>query len=232
MNRIQPQELLNQRYEIKYFIENLTKPQLQSHIKLNPAMFKEIFYKRYVNNIYFDSISMKNYYDNTDGATYRSKYRVRWYGDMLGNIERPIFEIKSKCGLVGTKQSFPLLPFKIGDDTFLESFTVSVQNSIIPEELREIIKSSIPTLLNRYSRQYYLSADKLFRSTIDFDQLFIGISRENNSFYKRYHDRQNSIIELKYDKKNSGGAHVITNGFPFRVTKSSKYVRGIEHILF
>ena len=135
MNKIQPQELLNQRYEIKYFIENLTTPQLQSHIKLNPAMFKEIFHKRYVNNVYFDSISMKNYYDNIDGASYRSKYRVRWYGEMMGVIEKPIFEIKSKCGLVGTKQSFPLFPFKIGDD----SLTALIFHHIIKFKDRLIV---------------------------------------------------------------------------------------------
>ena len=89
----------NYRYEIKYFIENGRFSDIKNIINLNPAIFTEVYHKRKVNNIYFDTIDFKNYHDNVDGATYRHKYRVRWYGEMEGIIQKPVFEIKSKMGL-------------------------------------------------------------------------------------------------------------------------------------
>jgi hypothetical protein len=40
--------------------------------------------------------------------------------------------------------------------------------------------------------------------------------------------RQTSILELKYDHEQDEEAGFITNHLPFRMTKSSKYVMGIE----
>ena len=230
--KIKSQDELNQRYEIKFFVENISVHRMESLVSMNPAMFKEIFYMRYVNNIYYDSISLKNYHDNVDGATNRNKYRVRWYGNLFGKIEHPIFEIKTKRGLIGTKQSFPLYPFEVTSENFTESFDESISQSKLPQELIEIIQYLKPTLLNRYSRQYYLSSDNHYRITLDYNQEFIGISKNNNTFQKKCFDSINTILELKYDKKFSANAHAITNEYPFRVTKSSKYVRGIEKIYY
>jgi hypothetical protein len=39
------------------------------------------------------------------------------------------------------------------------------------------------------------------------------------------------IMELKYDECNDLSAEKITNSFPFRLTKSSKYIMGIQATL-
>ena len=36
---------------------------------------------------------------------------------------------------------------------------------------------------------------------------------------------------MKYAKKYDSGANYITTKFPFRITKSSKYISGVEKIL-
>ena len=43
------------RYERKYFIENMSRETIETLIKLHPAIFREIYCERRVNNIYFDS---------------------------------------------------------------------------------------------------------------------------------------------------------------------------------
>ena len=43
-----------------------------------------------------------------------------------------------------------------------------------------------------------------------------------------YQDNSNVILEIKYDDKYDLEAAKISNNFPFRLTKSSKYSRGIE----
>ena len=51
------------RYERKFIIPSLSEQMVEILVKLNPAMFSEIFHRRYVNNIYFDSIDLVNFFD-------------------------------------------------------------------------------------------------------------------------------------------------------------------------
>ena len=101
------------RYERKFVVPYLDKEETLQVIFSNTYFFKEIFYERQVNNIYFDSLDMDSYFDNILGNSDRSKIRIRWYGE-IENVEKPVLEIKIKKGLVGTKLSYPLKPFEFG----------------------------------------------------------------------------------------------------------------------
>jgi hypothetical protein len=43
-------------------------------------------------------------------------------------------------------------------------------------------------------------------------------------------DQRNVILELKYGIDDDAAASKVSTFFPFRVTKSSKYVQGIERV--
>ena len=86
------------------------------------------------------------------------------------------------------------------------------------------------SLLNRYSRRYYQSSDNNYRITIDNEQSFYSINKENNFFLHSYTDYDTVILELKYKKDFDEFARHLTSKFPFRMTKSSKYVSGIQKI--
>ena len=101
------------RYERKYFITKITGKDIDSIVKLHPAIFSEIFHERSVNNIYFDTPDLNNYFDNIDGNMYRVKSRIRWYGMTFGVIEKPVLELKIKNGLLGRKESYSLDTFKL-----------------------------------------------------------------------------------------------------------------------
>ena len=105
------------RFERKFFITGLTKYEIESVVKLHPAIFSEIFHKRHINNIYFDTFSLKNLHDNVEGASDRIKVRIRWYGELYGYIEKPVLEIKIKNGLLGKKISVPVEPFTLNENT-------------------------------------------------------------------------------------------------------------------
>ena len=107
-----------------------------------------------------------------------------------------------------------------------------IDNSDIPEILKLDIKSLNLTLLNRYSRKYFESADKHYRITIDHDLLYYRINHHHNNYLEKIVDISNVILELKYNHNNDTNAHYITNEFPFRLTKSSKYVMGLNKIYF
>lgn len=70
--------------------------------------------------------------------------------------------------------------------------------------------------------------DKRFIITIDDKQSFYKISTFGNCFLYKVDDFSNVILELKYNVEHDSQASIISNLLPFRVTKSSKYIRGIE----
>jgi hypothetical protein len=221
------------RYENKFYISNLTKYEIESIIHFHPAFFSKLYQNRYVNNIYFDYYNFNSFHDNLDGSMHRIKFRIRWYGDLFGNINEPTLELKFKNGLLGYKNSYPLLPFNIdpNDNSFNKQTLIkSVINTDIPDTLKTEIMFLRPLLLNRYFRSYFQSSCKDFRITVDSGLTSYRLNSNNNSFLHKLFDNINVILELKYDSKANNRASEITNYFPFRLTKSSKYVSGIELI--
>ena len=218
------------RYERKFFISEINVQEVESIVNLHPAMFFEIFHKRFVNNIYLDSPELNNYFDNNVGNMYRRKTRIRWYGELFDNIEKPVLELKIKNGLLGRKLRYSLSSFKLDNDFNMQKIIHIIQDKKIPEVIKEGVKSSQPALLNRYNRKYFLSADKRYRITIDTDQVFFRIGTQNNFYLNKLKSDVNVILELKYNIDADDDANYITEHFPFRLTKSSKYISGVEKI--
>jgi SPX domain protein involved in polyphosphate accumulation len=207
----------------------LSKYEVECIVKLNAAIFSEIYHQRFVNNIYFDSFNLANYRENIEGATDRIKIRIRWYGELFGYMEKPVLEIKIKKEFLNKKISIPIKPFVLKKDTkisdILNSFTY-LQDSLAID-----FNSIQPSLLNQYTRKYYQSCNGHFRITIDTDQSFYQVNKQNNYFLNRTTDKNTVILELKYAQEHESRANHITTKFPFRITKSSKYINGVENIL-
>lgn len=215
------------RYEHKFFVDNIDRNTAQNIIQHHPALFFEIYHERYVNNIYFDDIGFNNFKDNIDGIMYRKKYRIRWYNKMLTIIDKPILELKLKMGLVGSKKYYPLNQFELSKGININKLKGLIGRFKFDSKTKLSMQEQRPVLLNRYRRKYFESRDKRFRITIDDEQSFFKFNTLNNFFLQKHKDSSNIIIELKYDRKYSSEAEHITNMLPFRLTKSSKYARGI-----
>ena len=80
------------RYERKFFLQTMDRISVENLIMSHPALFTEIYHERYINNIYFDNLDFNNFEDNVHGNIHRKKYRIRWYGKMLSEIESPNLE--------------------------------------------------------------------------------------------------------------------------------------------
>ncbi|MEE9442818.1 MAG: VTC domain-containing protein [candidate division Zixibacteria bacterium] len=216
------------RFERKFYISSLTKHEICALVRLNSVMFKEVFYERTVNNIYLDSYSLHNYRENVIGSQSRLKVRIRWYGETFGLAEKPTLELKIKEGLVGWKDSYRLKSFLIESGFDYCTIIDLIKSSDIPDRLKLFVGLLEPALLNSYQRKYYLSTDGKFRITIDTDMSFTKIGIFNNCFVNRSQNYTDTILELKYEPEYDSMAHEITRFFPFRITKSSKYVSGID----
>ena len=84
------------RYERKFLVSELNRFEIESIVRLHPAIFSEIYHQRSVNNIYFDTMNVSNYLDNINGVKQRLKVRIRWYGDLFGFIDKSVLEFKIK----------------------------------------------------------------------------------------------------------------------------------------
>lgn len=223
-------ESLVYRKERKYAIPDVGINIVENLVRRHPVMFSKPFPPRYVNNIYFDTAEFKSYSDNIIGAMQRKKYRIRWYGDQFGLIEKPVLEIKIKEGLAGAKKYFPLAPFTLDKGFSEKSIRLLIDQSEMPLMIKETLRYFVPTLLNQYLRIYYLSADRKFRLTLDSKLTYTRIAKYQNHFMRRIIDNRKVIMELKYDIEYDTEFSRISNFFPFRMTKNSKYVDGIDSL--
>jgi hypothetical protein len=218
------------RKERKYAISEVDFDVVENYVRSHPAMFSNPYPPRLVNNIYFDLPSFQNYGDNVAGAKQRRKFRIRWYGEQFGYIEKPVMEIKIKEGLAGSKKYFPLAPFTLEPGFSAMDIQKFLDESEIEPEAREALHHFVPTLLNQYYRKYYLSADRRFRLTLDYNVSYTRISRHQNYFMRLVVDRENVIMEIKYDVVDDENVSWISSYFPFRMTKNSKYVNGVDSL--
>ncbi len=218
------------RFERKFVSSQLDYKGLEQLIRLHPAFFKEIYWERQVNNIYFDTPALRYFFDNVVGKSERRKIRIRWYNDQDGIIEKPILEFKIKSGTLGRKVSFELAPIDLNADLEFDYFQKIFKSSNFPESVMEELRVLKPSLLNKYTRRYYRSADHHFRFTIDFNLQYFDFSQVSIAMGIGKRDLENTILELKYDQEYDDEATEITQHLPIRMSKSSKYVNGIDII--
>lgn len=216
---------VDMRYERKFVIFDLDPAETEAVIRFHPAVFREIYHRRYVNNIYFDTPSLEHYHANVRGIAQRVKCRVRWYGTPVGPIARPMLELKRKSGLLGSKESHPLLPFDL-DERF--DAREVLEKSDLPARLRCDLAPLRPILMNRYRRRYFLSHDGRYRLTLDTELAYRTVGRGVSRFPAWLPGDGRVVVELKFAFGGEEGATRIATRFPFRMTRSSKYVLGIE----
>jgi hypothetical protein len=216
------------RCERKYLTDALDPFQVISLVKQHPSIFIVPFPPRYINNIYLDTKDMTYYHENVIGSRDRRKARIRWYGDLFGDIKKPVLEYKIKDGFVGTKEHNDFPEF-----TLDEGFNIRYFREILAkakDEVKYYLRELDPVLVNRYLRSYYVTRDGRFRLTVDRELSYYNIRPYGNNFKQKFFDHNNVIVEIKYEKELDDVAGKVSGFFPFSLTKSSKYVSGIESV--
>ena len=218
------------RYERKFLIENSRPQSVEGVVHLHPASFYRIYWPRFINNIYLDTSRFVNYRNAVDGSANRLKARIRWYGDLFSPSCSPRFEIKGKDGYVSYKSVYPLKDFDFarGIDTLCISNLLDT--SELSSEIRCYLAYTRPVLVNRYQRKYWRSRDGRYRLTLDHNISYSGFSSFENQNLQSYVEATSVILEIKYNLTEDLHFADIANQFPFRQSRSSKYVAGIDQI--
>jgi hypothetical protein len=223
-------ESLDWRFERKFSGRGLTLNIAEAAIHLHPAIFRTAYPPRWINNIYFDTPSLEAYWEHTNGASHRVKTRIRWYGAVDGAVSSPIMERKIKCALEGTKIFHPLPSFIVDGTLTSKKLAQVIENADLPPATREDVRYQRPVLFNRYYRQYFVSADNRFRLTIDCRLSYRPIHNLGGLWRSPVSQWAGIIIELKYDRADTIGAAEITQALPFRLSRFSKYVTGVNFL--
>ena len=223
-------ELNTYRYERKFVAMQSSRMKTEAVIKQNSAFFVSAFQARTVNNIYFDTPGLDCYFDNLFGNGQRWKARIRWYGDVFGIASSPILEFKLKKGFVGTKKSFRLPSFEIDKSEFNAQILKTIfENADLPVDVKEKLTGLQPVLLNTYLRSYFVTLNNRYRITVDTHLEFYNLRPTWNHFQFKFSEQLKTVVELKYDQEWDNEAEKITNQFPFRLDKNSKFVAGMSH---
>jgi len=218
----------NPRYERKFVVEGLPLPDVLALVRRHPAAFREIYPSRSVNNIYLDTPGLRDYSEHLNGAAHRTKTRVRWYGPWSGFIACPTLEHKLKRGHVSGKVSNGLAPLSMNGHVSKSDLEAAFNGAALPEFTRLALRHLQPSLLNRYQRHYFQSADGRFRLTVDSGLQFAA-SRQAQSIEIAFGPPETQVVvELKYGLALADDAAHVTNTLPFRLARCSKYVLGIS----
>ena len=186
--------------------------------------FLKSYEPREVNSIYYDDQVFTSISDNLSGSTPRTKFRLRWYKDINGNLSNFQFEKKIKNGITGHKeqvffdQKYNPLEGKLSMKN-LQKITGLFNDKLFPTHYT-------PKLLCNYYREYYEREDGS-RFTIDknirFKQIY-GNSLVNNKF--NFLSTNQIIMELKFSPENIKKIATITRKLPIPSTRCSKYLLG------
>jgi len=214
---------LDYRYELKLVLDNAKLADAMNWL-YNETTAVKTYDNRTVNSIYFDDVDFSSVRDNLAGISERDKFRLRWYGNQ--QYSTPIFEVKTKNGRLGCKETYPINLIK---DNLKELSIDRITSKCIKDLLTHNIvfdKYLVPTLQVSYEREYYETHDGI-RITIDQDIQFSdaqlhGALNENNILPYPF-----KVMEIKF--KPSMKMVVAKLIQPLHITpkRHSKYLVGL-----
>ena len=216
------------RYERKWVPWGLSPAELLARVQRHPAGFHTAFPERQVNNIYYDTPGMAYYFDHLSGVKDRVKVRLRWYGEFEARQPGLVLEHKYKRGLTGWKESLALPGATLEGVLHPGHAVRSWMGTHLAALARERMLNLQPTVANCYRRHYFVSAITGIRLTVDHDLGFYGINSSLRAWRRLAHQAPPVVIELKYHEAQADAAADIAAGLPFRLTRFSKYVLGVQ----
>lgn len=220
------------RFELKLVCEGQWLAHARSWIRLHRAGLRVAYPPRCVNSLYIDTLQMGNLQANLDGLGARRKVRWRWYGEDLSYAAQVYLELKERYGLVGAKRQ-SLLRCSL-DMTRRWPEILSTVRAHAGDAWRAILLTvNQPVLLVRYRREYYVSADRKVRVTLDFEQAAydqqLGL-RPNLRVRLPISDL--IVIEVKADRAHATRVQEIVADFPIPRSRNSKYAQGMLAALY
>lgn len=208
------------RYERKFWLSGHTVSQAAVLVRSLPEGFHEAYPPRRVNNVYWDTPGLTAYDEHVQGVANRCKVRVRWYGETDIPTRKTVVEWKLRHGTTGSKRAFPFPQPGVGPDR-------ETAHPPSPSNLGDLQ----PVLYNRYWRQYFCSIGERLRITLDVRIEFMAagnLGPESTHWLPLPDSLCGVLLELKYAPEDAAAAAKVAQRLPTRLTRFSKYIRGVQ----
>ena len=218
------------RMEIKFVAHHSHAHTLLHWLRMHPSDFRVAHPDRWVNSLYFDTHDSLAYMENILGSSSRAKVRYRWYGEK--RLPGPgALEVKRKRNLFGWKLRYEVGRAPSWPGASWREILNSLEEQLPPSGRAWLRTSTVPTLINRYHRKYFLTADGLIRATVDtrqmaWDQRFSSVPELN----RRQQIADTVVVEFKFDRRERDAASRVMQGIPVRMSRHSKYISGLEAV--
>lgn len=188
--------------------------------------FKEIYNKRIINSLYYESDNLDLYQDSINGLNEKQKIRLRFYDS---NSKKWQIEYKKKIEFLNEKiyldfkNNNNLIPVHYLDKNYL------IKNLNAPKIIDCFYK---PKVFISYTRLYFISHDKELRITLDFGIYFMKANLYPSYILigkRRRFDK--AVLEMKYRKDYYPDLKFINSictKFGMNLTTFSKYSSAIS----
>ncbi|RVW08391.1 polyphosphate polymerase domain-containing protein [Prescottella agglutinans] len=226
------------RYEIKYFVDELRVPELRSELTARMDTDPYSPHGGYpVTSLYYDTPDLRFYWEKIEGLKFRRKLRMRLYGAPAQCTDETVVqvEIKQRVNRVTQKRRIAL-PYGVARrllDGREDILCDPVQRPFVNEVATLIGNLDLrPTVTTGYLREAFVGrdADLGLRVTIDHkvhgrDRDFHFASDATNRFII---PPKLAIVELKANERVPYWATDLTARLNMSVIRVSKYCQSVE----
>lgn len=215
------------RYEVKMALDEEQLADARSRMPSAAQAMRRQHPPRWINSVYFDTDQLDTYWANLAGASEREKVRLRWYGEAQpsGTVR---FEVKRKVAVYGWKL-MQALPAPDLQEPWAE-LVRGLERALRPDLGVWLRMHPRPILFNRYRREYYASFDGRVRITLDSDNGVYDQSGPRPNLHRRMPGGGTAVLEGKAAWRDRELLEVVLQSFPYRVTRNSKYLNGVDAI--
>jgi hypothetical protein len=219
------------RLELKAAFAATDLDRVRSWLLLLREGFRTTFPPRLVHSLYFDTFDLTSFRENLAGVSQRQKLRYRWYGDSPGP-DAGALELKSKRNKVGRKETWRCAqaPWRDGDDW---PTVVQALSRQLDERARALLAAwPQPVLLTRYRREYFESADRRLRATLDTGFCAFGqLHGRMPNLTRRIALPDVNVLEVKCAGSEQARAAALLGSCPVRLSRFSKYTVAAQNLV-
>jgi hypothetical protein len=216
------------RHELKLVSDEESYPELRMALRLDRSSIRTLHPPRQVQSLYLDTPFGRALEANLAGISRREKIRLRWYGAETGRVGtvgvEGVLERKCRENALGWKESVrvPGALALAGRErhAFMDELAARVDAS-----WRERLGGLGPAQWVRYRREYFTSADRRVRLTLDrelafFDQRHLARLAD----VERTPAPRVLVLELKCAPEDLDLARAIVARLPIPPGRCSKFV--------
>jgi hypothetical protein len=211
------------RHELKFVADEAFAAGLRMWLRLDRSGIRRLFAPRRVQSLYLDTTYQRALADNLAGLSEREKLRFRWYGDSAALV-RGALERKRRENTLGWKQTCAVDEPLAVEGAERHRFMAELARRVQAEWRERLLAGLEPAQWVSYRREYYTSADRRVRLTLDTelrfsDQRLRGrLSSAARTPMPRY-----LVLELKCAPEDIDAAHDIASRLPIPIGRCSKY---------